>query len=296
MEVSQRKNRFKDLPWFEPIAAINERGNRHCRTMIIGAGGIGSWLAIALSRAGLTVDVIDYDIIEEHNLGGQAFMAHNVGQPKVDAVKEVCVLFNGNRELDLLTYNDRIDNSYTVPLVTFCCPDNMAARKYCFDRWVDSCESVTSNDMEEEDHAIFIDGRMLAEDGQVYAVRFNPAEIRAYRETLFEDSEVKDQMCTAKATSHCGMMISSLMASVFFNHVTNWKMGYELREVPFKTEFHLQMMDFRVSSVNKDATEEQSTVIHDGSTEIPLELHREPHIEEPVWDFLSQEDRDDPDL
>lgn len=53
-------SRFKDAPWFpkEETAII-----------VGGAGGIGSWLSLLLSRAGFYPIVYDYDRLEEHNLG-----------------------------------------------------------------------------------------------------------------------------------------------------------------------------------------------------------------------------------
>ena len=53
--------RFGDAPWME---GMSDRF-----ATIGGAGGIGSWLALLLSRMGIQIQSFDFDIIEEHNIG-----------------------------------------------------------------------------------------------------------------------------------------------------------------------------------------------------------------------------------
>lgn len=62
-------SRFKDAPWF-PKEETN--------VVIGGAGGIGSWLSLLISRAGFFPIVYDFDILEEHNLAGQLYTSHSL--------------------------------------------------------------------------------------------------------------------------------------------------------------------------------------------------------------------------
>ena len=62
--MQQQYDRFKDAPWFPERDEV---------VMIGGAGGIGSWLTFLLVRAGFKPTVYDFDVIEEHNIGGQLF-------------------------------------------------------------------------------------------------------------------------------------------------------------------------------------------------------------------------------
>lgn len=56
---------------------------------IAGAGGLGSNVAISLARAGVgRILIVDYDKVEESNLNRQYFFRDQIGQVKVDALKE----------------------------------------------------------------------------------------------------------------------------------------------------------------------------------------------------------------
>jgi hypothetical protein len=107
----------------------------------------------------------------------------------------------------------------------------MKARKLMFEAWKRNPEKE-----------LFIDGRMLMEQGMIFCV--TPDKIDAYEQHLFEDSEVLDQPCSAKATSHSGAIIAGLMVSAYTNYLTNMKLGVDVRDVPFKFDYMLQLMLF----------------------------------------------------
>ena len=62
--TEEHSSRFKDAPWF-PKEETN--------VIVGGAGGIGSWLTLLLSRAGFYPVVYDFDVLEGHNLAGQLY-------------------------------------------------------------------------------------------------------------------------------------------------------------------------------------------------------------------------------
>ncbi len=83
---------------------------------IAGAGGLGSNIAISLARAGIGKLIIaDFDVVTVTNLNRQQFFLHQVGQPKVLALKTN--LSNINPFCECLTIEQKI------------IPDNIAA---CF--------------------------------------------------------------------------------------------------------------------------------------------------------------------
>jgi len=220
------RDRFKDLEWFSTVSTQT--------VGVVGAGGIGSWLTMLLARAGCNdIFVFDYDILEEHNIGGQMYPVSTVGQTKLKALQSIVKDFSG---LNLSTYVEKYVPTSITNEIMFSAVDNMAARKVIFERWVELFESTKNKNM------LFIDGRMLAENLQIYVV--TPDRIEDYKATLFEDSEVEEQPCTAKATSHCGALIGSLMVSAYTNWANN--LTQDIRVVPFSISINLPLMDFSV--------------------------------------------------
>jgi sulfur carrier protein ThiS adenylyltransferase len=56
---------------------------------IAGLGGLGSTVAVALARIGVgTLILVDFDLVEPSNLNRQQYFIHQVGMPKVKALKE----------------------------------------------------------------------------------------------------------------------------------------------------------------------------------------------------------------
>ncbi len=56
---------------------------------VAGVGGLGSTVAIALARVGVgTLILVDFDVVEPSNLNRQQFFFHQIGMPKVEALRE----------------------------------------------------------------------------------------------------------------------------------------------------------------------------------------------------------------
>ncbi len=229
-------SRFKDAPWF-PKEETN--------VIIGGAGGIGSWLTLMLSRAGFFPIVYDFDRLEEHNLAGQLYTKSDAEAmvPKVDALKGLCKQF---ADTDITVMNERYTKDSMSHHYVFSAFDNMQARKDMFNAW---CEYVKEwkefQDiavMSEETNInitepIFIDGRLTAEQMQIFCV--TPDKIEEYEKHLFDDTEVQDAPCTMKQTSHSAAMIASHMVGFFTNHMTNNAVKDKDRTVPFFWEYFI---------------------------------------------------------
>jgi sulfur carrier protein ThiS adenylyltransferase len=75
---------------------------------IAGLGGLGSAVAIALARIGVgTLILVDFDVVEPSNLNRQQYLFHQIGMPKVDALREN--ISNINPYSRILTYNIKLD-------------------------------------------------------------------------------------------------------------------------------------------------------------------------------------------
>jgi len=217
MILENNTNRFKDAPWFP-------ENDEHC--MVGGAGGIGSWLTFFLVRAGFKPVVYDFDIIEEHNLGGQLFRKNDIGRKKVEALNDI---INSYCDYQINSFSERITIDSPTHHFCFSAFDNMKARKDFFNVWKQSIPNCPVK-------PIFIDGRLTMEQLQIFSV--TPDTMDEYeKEHLFDDSEVEDEPCTMRQTSHTAAMIASHMTSIFTNHITNIYERMTVRDVPFYYEF-----------------------------------------------------------
>lgn len=219
--LQQQQNRFKDAPWFPKE---NET------VMIGGAGGIGSWLALFLTRAGFKPMVYDFDTIEEHNLGGQLFREEDIDKFKVNALFDVVKMLSSQ---EISTSTEKITIDSPTHYFMFSAFDNMKAREDLFEVWKKSIPNSLVT-------PIFIDGRLEMEQLQIFCV--TPDKINQYEQTLFGDEQVEDAPCTMKQTSHSAAMIATLMTAFFTNHMVNVYERQVCREVPFYHEFYIPIV------------------------------------------------------
>lgn len=218
--ITRQHERFKDADWFS---------NEAEPVMIGGAGGIGSWLTFFLARAGFDPIVYDFDIIEEHNLGGQLFRTSDIGLHKVHAMNNLTTDFCGKQ---ISTVCEKITVDSPSHYFMFSAFDNMKARKDLFEVWRRSINNCPVQ-------PIFIDGRLEMEQMQIFCV--TPDRIMDYEKQLFDDAEVEDAPCTLKQTTHSAAMIASLMTAFFTNHMSNIRLREYHRDVPFYHEFFIPL-------------------------------------------------------
>jgi len=70
------------------------------KVLIIGVGGVGSHVAVALCRAGIgQLEIVDFDVVDESNLGRQYYEVNDVGVLKVEAMKGHLNRMNPNCEV-----------------------------------------------------------------------------------------------------------------------------------------------------------------------------------------------------
>lgn len=211
--------RFSDASWFKYLQGKP--------VVVVGAGGIGSWVTMCLARIGCSVYLYDGDRFEVHNMGGQLVNITSINVPKVQAVRDIVTSLVGMSTKISVNSNMYDKDSPTSPLV-ISAVDSMAARKLIFEKWAKMYG--------DKDDSIFIDGRLLAEDYQVLAV--TKGRLNAYRATIVDDKSIPTENCTLKATTHCSLGIASeiigLLTNFAANLVTMKDMGVQVRDVPFK--------------------------------------------------------------
>ena len=222
-----QQDRFKDAPWFEKAKTI--------KCIVGGAGGIGSWVTFFLARIGYAIQVYDFDIVEEHNLGGQLFMHNAVGKYKVDALLDSISKFNFYSN-PIYVYNAKIQDYNPSTAVYYdhvfiSCFDNMSARQAMFNKYIQFMNNYPNK------KTVFIDGRLLMEQMDIFFLDSEERNRRYASEQLFDDSEVEELPCSMKQTSHSAAMIASHMVGMITNHTSNLSFGDDILNNPYHWQF-----------------------------------------------------------
>ncbi len=77
---------------------------------VAGVGGLGSAVAIALARLGIGKLVIaDFDVVEPSNLNRQQYFVHQIGKPKVEAIRDNLNMINPYVQIE--DHNIKLDAS-----------------------------------------------------------------------------------------------------------------------------------------------------------------------------------------
>lgn len=225
------RERFQDALWY----------NKSVKIIVGGAGGIGSWVTFFATKTGFATEVIDFDIVEEHNLGGQLFLHQDIGITKVNSIANAIALFN-DENYTLSTVNSKIDEFFYVNtshkdlVIVVSAFDNMTARTNLF-----NCAVKRNN--ESSSNIWYVDGRLLMEQMRIYCVNLSDEkQVQNYAiNHLFSDDEVEELPCTMKQVSHGAAMIASHMIGFITNIVSNY---FVWKEDVFKVPF---MWDYIIS-------------------------------------------------
>lgn len=96
MEQKEIFNRSQLLLGPEGMEAL-----RRARVIVFGVGGVGSWCAEGLMRAGLThLTIVDSDVVCPTNINRQLMATrHTLGRPKVEAMRERLLDINPEAEI-----------------------------------------------------------------------------------------------------------------------------------------------------------------------------------------------------
>ena len=237
--LSETTSRFSSVAWFDSILSSE--------IVVAGLGGIGSNLCYLLSRLNPGYMIIyDNDQIEPANLSGQLYRDLDVGQFKADATYNIMRSFS--RYYRVTAYDENFDSNSETRRVMMCGFDNMTARKVFFNRWY---ARVANTLFSERKNLLFIDGRLAAEEFQVFCIRGDCQYLidKYYKEYLFSDEEAEETPCSYKQTSFCASMIASIMVNLFVNFHANKCDPLIERPLPFYTYYDATTMTFKTSDV-----------------------------------------------
>lgn len=220
-EVSESLQRFRDADWFNT--------GRTSTVYLAGVGGIGSWVALLLSRIGCNLFIFDDDRFETSNMAGQFVKSTDVGKYKVEQVRENCRMFCGS--INIGTFTHRFTASSLGSPIMICGFDNMQARKTYYESWKASFGKRVNS--------FYMDGRLAAESFQILTITGGDltAMKRYEEEFLFSDEEADSEVCSYKQTSHVACMIASRMVNQFTNWLCSLNPAVMPRPVPFLVEY-----------------------------------------------------------
>lgn len=137
----------------------------HKKIVVIGAGGIGSFLTLCLAKCGFKdITVFDEDIVEEHNVPNQLYGLEHCGKPKVEALKELVSALTG---VSIVPKVEMVESLEQLPLememIYVFALDSLEARQTIYEQ-IKGTPSV------------LIDGRMGGEAYQIYVCRLDDEE------------------------------------------------------------------------------------------------------------------------
>lgn len=227
--------RFSGASWYEQIQKET--------VVLAGVGGIGSYVGFLLSRLGIQqLIAYDPDRVERVNLAGQLFNSAQVNSYKVHALATNLRIFSDFRRL--ITMESRFNEDSRPSKIMICGFDNMQARKLFFDSWLDFVSGLPEYERKE---CLFIDGRLAAEEYQVFCIKgdddFSKKEY--LEKYLFSDEEAEATICSYKQTTFMANQIASTMVNLFVNFIANKAAGFDIRMVPFITEYDAGFMNFK---------------------------------------------------
>lgn len=171
---------------------------------LVGAGMLGGFTALALSKTGANIHVWDHDTVDIPNLGNQIYTQDQLGAHKavalcdfVENVNIVTEKFNTDLSPEMnsdLTWN-RPERPHHAPIVMLSAVDSFAVRKelaqYALDHKFD----------------VFVDTRAL---GEVAVTGIVPhALLERYIHELPSDATAPDAPCGFEGAAYTGMQVGA---------------------------------------------------------------------------------------
>jgi molybdopterin/thiamine biosynthesis adenylyltransferase len=133
--------------------------------LVIGAGGIGSWVALNLALIGTKhIVIVDNDTIEIHNLNRTPYTLLHVDLNKVDALEDL--IMERRENVIVKTYNNTLRNVLSI------------LKNKTFDYIIDCRDRVTEQYIEELKQLNANYGKVkLGYDGKSITFHFNPTSV-----------------------------------------------------------------------------------------------------------------------
>lgn len=231
LNFDENTARFSSAVWYDKI--------KEQKVVLAGCGGIGSYVAFLLSRLQLnSLFLYDPDIVESVNMAGQLYSYNDIGCHKVDAINRM--VRNYSNYYSTRSYVSRFTVNSNPEKIMICGFDNMAARKVFFEKWKNFVSCLSSGEKKE---CLFLDGRLAAEELQVFCITGDDEyNMKKYEsDYLFSDDEAEETSCSYKQTTFMANMIGSIIVNLFVNFIANLVIP-DLRALPFYINYDASTM------------------------------------------------------
>lgn len=236
--IDESISRFSSAEWLENV--------QKSVIILAGVGGIGSYVGYLLGRLKpKSLFIYDDDKVDIVNLSGQLYSSDDIGTFKVDALARAISKYSYNN--NVFAIHEKFTKDTPASDIMICGFDSMYARAQFFSSWWKQVNSKEND--EDKKHCLFIDGRLSAEEFQVFCIRGDDAyNVRRYvKEFLFPDSEAEETPCSFKQTSHIANMIASIMVNLFTNFAAN-EACEGMRDLPFKVTYAADSLTLNVEN------------------------------------------------
>ena len=230
--------RFSSAEWFKKT--------QEQTVLIAGVGGIGSWCSFLIAKLHPSIIYLyDMDTVERENLAGQLYRKTDYGRPKVFALADTIEDYTGFK--NVYTFNQEYTADSPFEKVMICGFDNMNARKTFFNRWKFGVDSFPE---EKRNECLFIDGRLTANELQIFCIVGDDTYSMNKYETeyLFSDDEASSEICSFKQTAYMANIIGGLITNLFVNFCANLCNPVMPKMLPFKTAYISEYMFFKLEN------------------------------------------------
>jgi len=172
------------------------------KIIICGCGSTGSFIALCLAKMGISdITCIDFDKVEEKNVPNQFYREKDIGNSKVESIKEIIKDFSG---IEINTINEKIDDNFEFDIslntIVLLCFDNMESRKLVYEKL--------------KDMPIFIiDLRFGSTGFQIYSVDLINEEEKAKYEITLKSKSI-DTPCGQKGIIYSILNLASEVCQI----------------------------------------------------------------------------------
>lgn len=200
---------------------------------VVGLGNTGSWTALALSKAGFSIIVHDFDKVENHNTISQLYTHSDVGKYKTEAL--------------VLEHEKGDDSYFATHKVTKGTGFNLDSRAVvCLVDSMDARLVVLQAAMRNPQIRYFIDSRTSPYHTRIMFVDlWNKDSCWAYLNEWHTDEDATETTCGDGNTStvEMGMQVASYITNVLKNIQYNGRVGEDIRVMPSLIDIDLVLGD-----------------------------------------------------